>query len=117
MSGNHFAMPSLRRLAMSPSANHRLALTICTILMNCFPAMMGAEIPVSTHGQKLSILFARAISRAPALHGLAKRVVGWATGTALGCSREGESVGEEKESRYNPMKNISFMAQKVNRTA
>ena len=64
------------RLAMSPSANHRLALTSCTTLMSCLRAMTGVEIPVITHGQKLSSLFARASSNAPALHGLAKRVAG-----------------------------------------
>jgi hypothetical protein len=64
------------RVAMSPSANHRLALTSCTILMNCLRAMTGAEIPVITHGQKLSSLLARASSSAPALQGLAKRVEG-----------------------------------------
>ena len=72
--------------------------------------MTGAEIPVITQGQKLSILFALASSSAPALHGLANRLVGagcaglpgcmepgWVPST--GCKREGERVGEEKESR------------------
>lgn len=63
--------------------------------------------PVITQGQKLSILFARAISRAPALQGLA---------VLTGCKREGDRVGEEKESRYSPMKNSSFSAQQMNRT-
>lgn len=63
--------------------------------------------PVITQGQKLSILLARAISRAPALHGLA---------VLTGCRREGDRVGEEKESRYSPMKNSSFSAQQMNRT-
>ena len=89
--------------------------------------MIGAETPVITQGQKLSILLALAISRAPALHGLAKRLLGaawagfpgcaeegWASG--IGCRRDGERVGEEKESRYRPMKNSSLRAQQMKST-
>jgi hypothetical protein len=72
--------------------------------------MTGAETPVMTHGQNLSILLARAISRAPALHGLAKRLVGTGLAGFPGCTeegcapptgwrREGDRIGEEKESR------------------
>jgi hypothetical protein len=41
--------------------------------------MTGKDTPAITHGQKLSILFARASSNAPALYGLAKMVdgIGW----------------------------------------
>lgn len=99
-----------RRLSRSPSTNHWLAFTSWTTLTNCLNAMTGAEIPVTTHGKKLSILLALANSKAPALQGLAKRLLGcawagfpgcadagWASGT--GCRREGERVGEENESR------------------
>lgn len=77
--------------------------------------MIGAEMPVMTHGQKLSILFARASSRAPALQGLEKRLDSGATAGDPGCAeavpspappspptgwrREGDRVGEEKERR------------------
>jgi hypothetical protein len=71
-----FCSRAIFRVARSPSANHLLALTSCTTLMNCLRAMTGAEMPVITHGQKLSSLFARANSSAPALQGLANRVVG-----------------------------------------
>lgn len=96
--------------------------------MNCLPAMIGAEMPVITHGQKLSILLARASSNAPALQGLAKSVEigamagdpGWAeAGTAAsptGWSRDGESVGDENDSRYRPIKKSSFIVQNKNRT-
>ena len=78
--------------------------------MNCLPAMIGALIPARTHGQKLSILFARASSSAPALKGLAKRRFGSGFVGLLGsiddglpfgrgCSRDGERIGEEKERR------------------
>lgn len=74
--------------------------------------MIGAEMPVMTHGQKLSILFARASSRAPALQGLEKRLDNGATAGDPGCAeaapspspptgwrREGDRIGEEKERR------------------
>ena len=70
---------------------------------------MGKEIPAITHGQNESILLARASSRAPALYGSGNnldRVVcagdpGCADCGALlmGCRRDGESVGEEKDRR------------------
>jgi hypothetical protein len=111
---------------MSPSASHLLAFTICTTLINCFPAIIGAETPVMTHGQKLSILFALASSIAPALHGLENKVETRAdvpcllarncASEEMGSRRPGESIGEEKERRYSPMKNNSFMAQKMKRT-
>lgn len=94
--------------------------------MNCFTAMMGNDKPVIIHGRVLSILFARAISSAPALQGLAKSVLGdGCTGLPSwgvidsefgGCSRDGDSVGDENESRYKPMKNSSLKRQKINNT-
>lgn len=51
----------------SPSASQRHALTSWMTLMNCFMNMTGKLTPAMTQGQKLSILLARAISRAPAL--------------------------------------------------
>lgn len=83
-----------------------------------------------TQGQKLSILFARAISKAPADQGLANRVDGagmaglpgwtdWAmvpVSLGSGWRRDGERVGLLKERRYSPMKKISFKAQKTKRT-
>ena len=76
----------------------------------CFPAIIGKDTPAITHGQKLSILFARASSSAPALYGLAKSVdgagcdglPGWAEEPGefgIGCKREGERIGDEKERR------------------
>ena len=69
--------------------------------MICFPAMTGKLIPAITHGQKLSILFALASSRAPALYGEAKMVDG-AGGEGLpgrAVRRSGERMGDENESR------------------
>lgn len=111
------------RFARSPSTSHLLALIICKTLTNCLKAMTGAEIPVMIHGQRLSILFALANSMAPALHGLVNRLLGagcpglpgvWPSPT--GCRRDGESIGEEKERRYRPMKKSSLRAQQMNRT-
>lgn len=82
--------------------------------------------PVMIHGQVLSSLLARAISRAPALQGLEKRLAGsgwaglpgWADEPSeTGCRSEGDRMGDEKDSRYRPMKNASFRAQQTNRTA
>lgn len=70
--------------------------------------MTGNETPASTHGQKLSILFARASSIAQALPGAAKSVdagcvgfPGWADepGDLSTGRSEGERMGEEKERR------------------
>lgn len=36
--------------------------------------------------------------------------------SATGLSRDGESMGDEKESRYRPIKKSSFRAQKIKRT-
>lgn len=99
-----------RRFKRSPSASQRLALTNWTTLTNCLNSMTGAEMPVTTQGQKLSILLARAISRAPALQGLAKRLLGTGLAGFPGCTEEGwasptgwrsdgDRIGEEKESR------------------
>ena len=78
---------------------------------------MGALSPARIHGTVLSILFARAASRAPALQGLRKRVLGmgWAGEPGwvdeamveesgllefgLMARREGVRSGEEKERR------------------
>lgn len=78
-----------------------LALTIWTTLTNCLKAMTGAEIRVITHGQKLSSLFARASSNALALQGPAKTLVGTAAAgeEAVDSSSDGDSVGDEKDSR------------------
>jgi hypothetical protein len=97
------------RLATSPSANQRLAFTIWITLMICFPTMTGALMPTRIHGTVESILFARAISNAPALQGLTK-MLGWAgepgwaevpvlLPEASVMRREGERSGEEKERR------------------
>ena len=64
--------PIALRAFKSPSANHLLAFTSCTTLIICLSAMTGKLTPASTQGQKLSILLARASSRAPALCVLAK---------------------------------------------
>jgi hypothetical protein len=113
---------------MSPSANHLDALTSCTTFTNCLNAQSGVETPVMTHGRKLSILFARASSSAPALYGLGNKLLsfgsaglpGWADcGAAAddaGWRSEGERVGEEKERRYSPMKNSSLKRQQTKRT-
>ena len=80
------------------------------MLINCFPAITGKEMPAITHGQKLSILLARASSKAPALYGLGKRenAGGWAGfpgrkdepgAFGMGCSNDGDKIGEEKERR------------------
>ena len=92
----------------SPSANHLLALTSWMTLMICFPMQMGALSPAKIQGTVLSILLALAASRAPALHGLRKSVLG--TGCAgepnwtevpelLVLRRDGDRSGEEKERR------------------
>jgi len=64
--------PAARLIFKSPSANQRLALTNWTILIHCFPNIMGKLTPAITQGQKESILLARASSSAPALYGFAK---------------------------------------------
>lgn len=93
---------------LSPSASHLLAFTSCSTLRNCFAAITGNDTPAITHGQKLSILFARANSIAHALPGAANRVDEGKDGLPGSAEdpgdfsvgrREGESVGEEKESR------------------
>ena len=63
--------------ARSPSASHLLAFTSWMTLIICFPAMIGKLMMASIHGTVLSILLARAISKAPALHGLMKIVLGF----------------------------------------
>ena len=59
---------------MSPSASHLLALTNCTTFNICFAAITGDDTAANTHGQKESILFARANSMAHALPGDANNV-------------------------------------------
>lgn len=69
--------------------------------------MTGNDTPAITHGQKLSILFARANSIAHALPGVAKRadgcdgLPGWVDdpGVSLIGSNDGDRIGEEKERR------------------
>lgn len=77
-------------------------------------------------GTVLSILFARAISRAPALQGLTKSAVGFGlagepgwvetTPPLVELRREGDRSGDEKDRRYSAMKKTSFRAQNTNRT-
>lgn len=70
--------------------------------------MTGNDTPASTHGQKLSILLARASSMAQALPGVAKSIDGGWDGLP-GCKvvpalfsvgrRDGVKIGDEKERR------------------
>ena len=88
-------------------------------------AMTGKEIPASAQGPKLSILFALASSMAEALPGAMSRPRPGRAGLA-GCaddpgslpngSNDGESMGDEKESRYKAMKKSSLKVQKMKRT-
>lgn len=64
--------PAAFRAATSPSANHLLALTNCTTLMNCFKPIIGKLMPAITQGTNESILFALANSNAAALCGFKK---------------------------------------------
>lgn len=120
---NHFVflapatIPAFLLAATSPSPNHLLALTSWITLIICLPAMGRKLIPARIHGTVLSILFALAISSAPADHGFVKSILGlgcagepgWAGDAALieedgfkgseGTTREGERYGEEKERR------------------
>lgn len=72
--------------------------------------MIGEQIPAITQGQKLSILFARASSSAPALYGFVKRVdsagcaglpgcAEHAQEFGMGCNSEGDRIGDENERR------------------
>jgi hypothetical protein len=111
---------------LSPSANHLLASTSCTIFTHCLNAMTGKLIMQITHGTVLSILLARAISIAAAEKGEAKKAE--ALGAAgepgrrvrgsppLTGKRAGVMVGEEKQRRYRAMKKSSFNAQQTKRT-
>jgi len=96
--------------------------------MICFRAMTGKLKPAITQGQKLSILLARASSRAPALYGLVKRWLRseeltspplWIASAAC-CgtpfNKFGLNVGDEKLRRYRAMKKTSFSAQQTNST-
>lgn len=126
-------MPAFFLAARSPSPSHLLALTSWITFMICFPSMTGALMPAKIHGTVLSILFALAISKAPADQGFANRrdgfgcagEPGWAAEIMFpelgpvpssGTSREGESVGDEKERRYKAIKKSSLRAQKTNST-
>lgn len=70
--------------------------------------MTGNDTPAITHGQKLSILFARASSMAHALPGVAKSIDGGCDGLP-GCDvvpalfsvgkSDGVNIGDEKERR------------------
>lgn len=103
------AMDAFLLAATSPSPSHLLALINWITLITCLPAMTGKLMPARIHGTVLSILFARAISKAPALHGLENKVLGlgwagepgWVDTTPLlfAARREGDSRGEEKERR------------------
>lgn len=126
-------MPAFFLAARSPSPSHLLALTSWIMFMICFPSMTGALMPAKIHGTVLSILFALAISRAPADQGFANNrdgfgcagEPGWAAEIMFpelgpvpssGMSREGESVGDEKDRRYKAIKKSSLRAQKTNST-
>lgn len=76
--------------------------------MYCLIAITGAEVKVRIHGTVESILFARAISIAPADQGLLKNMEGFGTagepgtmedGVCLSPRRVGERSGELKERR------------------
>jgi hypothetical protein len=76
--------------------------------MYCLRAITGADIKVRTHGRVESILFARAISIAPADHGLVKNIEGFGAagdpgwmevGVFESARSVGERSGELKESR------------------
>ena len=78
-----------------------------------------------THGQKLSILFARASSIAQALPGVAKindegceGLPGCDDAPALSSvgRSEGDRMGDENERRYSAMKKSSLRAQTRNKT-
>lgn len=93
--------------------------------MICLPAMTGKDTAARIHGTVLSILLARAISMAPADHGLVKRSDGLGAagdpgvrlaGVSGFCSSDGVRSGDENDSRYSAMKKSSFSAQKVKRT-
>lgn len=79
-------IPALFLAATSPSPNHRLALTSWMTLITCFPAITGALIAARIHGTVLSILFALAISKAPADHGLANNVLTFGCAGDPGCA-------------------------------
>lgn len=86
MQRNYLFLPfcAACRAVRSPSAINWLALTSCTILTNCLNAIIGAETPVTIHGNELSILLARASSNAPALQGLGEKAVGLRVGRVSG---------------------------------
>jgi len=69
--------------------------------MICFPAIARKLIPARIHGTVLSILFARAISIAPADHGCINGDGFGAAGVVavVDSRREGVRNGEEKERR------------------
>jgi hypothetical protein len=114
---------AFRRAATSLAANCWLALTIWATFRYCFSSMTGAEMTANTQGIVESILLARAISIAPALHGLGRMLVGtfgepgWIeVASPVGAKSDGERYGDENDNRYNAMKKSSFSAQTVNRT-
>lgn len=86
-----------------------LALYSCTTLIHCLSTMGMRLIAANAQGTVLSILFARAISNAPALQGLVKSMLGLGRAGEPGCGeigellsamrREGEIVGLENERR------------------
>ena len=78
--------------------------------MVCLASMTGVLIPTKIHGTVEDILFALAISSAPALHGLTKILLGVGCAGEPGCvevvpwssivaRREGERSGDEKDRR------------------
>lgn len=78
------------------------------------------------HGTVLSILFARASSRAPADHGLANNDAAGGVAGLPGCklealseptwSSDGDKSGLENDNKYTAMKKVSLRAQVRNNT-
>lgn len=75
-------IPAFFLAARSPSPNHLLALMSWMTFITCFPSMTGELMAARTHGTVLSILFALAISKAPADQGFANSKDGF------GCAGE-----------------------------
>jgi len=91
--------------------------------------MTGREILAMIQGTRVFILFALAISNAPALYGLENNEleVGGADGLPgcrvvpaspflTTCNNDGVKYGDENDKRYRAMKKASFSAQAQNST-
>lgn len=106
----------------SPSANHRQACHSCNTFTTCLNTIPGVHTTVIHQGTVSLILFALATSIAAA-----EKICGtFPTSPApsppailappIPGTRGFVLLGEEKQSRYNPMKNNSLNAQAVKRT-